>query len=442
MKKMEKKPAAAGASASATVQIEKPIYGGKFLAHAEGKAVFVPLVLPGEQVRVRVAEAKRGYATAEVEEIVVPAPERIAPRCRHYGACGGCDYQHTGYAVQLELKEKILRETFSRAGVEAPEKIEILSGEPWGYRNRIRLAVDEQGGLGYRGRGSHALVAIEECPIAAPILVKAALEAREALREATPQWRPNEIAFFATADESSLVMSVFARETKSYIFEKFAEALHARVPQLSGAELMFEEPQQGRKPAPPPQFVACWGANAIDYHAAEFDYRVEHGAFFQVNRLLADQLVEQVTRDAQGELAWDLYAGVGLFAHKLAENFERVVAVEIAPAATATLGANLAGTGGEAVKAATLDFLRNNRRGERPDWIVVDPPRAGLGPDVTKNLGEIAAPAMTYVSCDPATLARDLKDLVERGYAIASVTLADLFPQTLHLETVVRLRRA
>jgi 23S rRNA (uracil1939-C5)-methyltransferase len=442
MKNEMKKSAQAEVSASTTVRIEKPIYGGKFLAHAEGKAVFVPLVLPGEQARVRVAEAKRGYATAEVEEIVTPAPERIAPRCKHFGACGGCDYQHAGYAQQLEFKEQILRETFSRAGVEVPEKIEILAGEPWGYRNRIRLAFNAQGNLGYRGRGSHAIIPIEECPIAAPILVKAALAAQEALRAATPTWRPTEISFFTTGDESALAMSVYAQSGKTYIFEKFAEALRERVPQLSGAELLFEEKPVGRKPAPEPHFVACWGENALAYHAAEFDYRVEHGAFFQVNRLLVDQLVEQVTRDAQGTLAWDLYAGVGLFSRPLAARFERVVAVEIAPTATATLSANLEGTGGTAVKAATLDFLRQNKRVEKPDWIVVDPPRAGLGPDVTKVLGEIAAPAITYVSCDPATLARDLKALVESGYAIAAVTLADLFPQTLHLETVVQLRRA
>lgn len=442
MKKMEKRPAQAGKSASATVQIEKPIYGGRFLAHAEGKAVFVPLVLPGEQVRIRVAEAKRGYATAEVEEIVTPAPERITPRCRHYGVCGGCDYQHTDYAQQLAFKETILRETFARAGVAAPEKIEILSAEPWGYRNRIRLAVDAEGNLGYRGRGSHAICALEECPIAAPILVKAALAASEVLRDVMPRWRPNEIAFFTTADEGTLSMSVYAGVTKSYIFEKFAEALRERLPQLAGGELLLEEPQQGRKPAPLPRFVSCWQADAIHYRAAGFDYRVEHGAFFQVNRALVDELVARVTGEARGTLAWDLYAGVGLFAHKLAESFGRVIAVEIAPAATATLGANLAGTGGEAVKATTLDFLRKNKRDEQPDWIIADPPRAGLGADVTKLLGEIAAPAITYVSCDPATLARDLKDLIERGYQIAAVSLADLFPQTLHLETVVQLRRA
>jgi len=442
MMRDEKRSASAEANSFATVQIEKPIYGGKFLAHAEGKAVFVPLVLPGEQARVRVAEAKRGYATAEVEEIVTPAPERIAPRCKHFGACGGCDYQHADYALQLEFKEKILRETFTRAGIEAPEQIEVLSAEPWGYRNRIRLALNAEGKLGYRGRGSHEVVPIEECPIAAPILVKAALAAQEALPVAARGWRPLEIAFFTKEDESALLMSVIAHSGTEETLAAFAEELQKSVPQIAGAELLIQAAAQGRHPAPPPRFVACWGVEAFTYRAAGFDYRVGHGAFFQVNRLLVDRLVECVTKDAHGALAWDLFAGVGLFARQLGAQFERVVAVEIAPSATATLGANLAETGGVAVKATTVDFLRKNKRDQRPDWIVVDPPRAGLGPDVTKLLGEIAAPAITYVSCDPATLARDLKALAESGYAIASVTLADLFPQTLHLETVVQLRHA
>ena len=123
------------------VQIEKPIYGGAFLARVEGKAVFVPLALPGEQARVRIVEEKRGYATAEVEEIVAAAPERIAPACRHFGACGGCQYQHAEYAAQLEFKKAILRETLERGGVHAPEEIAVLAGEPWAYRNRIRRGV-------------------------------------------------------------------------------------------------------------------------------------------------------------------------------------------------------------------------------------------------------------------------------------------------------------
>jgi 23S rRNA (uracil1939-C5)-methyltransferase len=168
---------------------------------------------------------------------------------------------------------------------------------------------------------------------------------------------------------------------------------------------------------------------------------VNHGAFFQVNRWLVDDLAECVTSGQSGETAWDLFAGVGLFARRLVESFVHLVAVESAPAAVNALKQNLSGTGATAVRAATLEFLRGTRKGERPDLIVVDPPRTGLGAETTALLGEIGAPAMTYVSCDPATLARDLRVLVDVSYAIESVMLADLFPQTFHLETVVRLRR-
>ncbi|HEY1803698.1 MAG TPA: 23S rRNA (uracil(1939)-C(5))-methyltransferase RlmD, partial [Terracidiphilus sp.] len=170
-----------------------------------------------------------------------------------------------------------------------------------------------------------------------------------------------------------------------------------------------------------------------------FQYRVDQGSFFQVNRWLVDELVETVTNGLSGGLAWDLFAGVGLFARKLAEKFERVIAVEAA--ATAGLEENLRGTNASALKATTLEFLQRKPKSERPDAIVVDPPRTGLGAETTALLAEIAAPELIYVSCDPATLARDLRALVGAGYAIEQVTLADLFPQTFHLETVVRLRR-
>jgi 23S rRNA (uracil1939-C5)-methyltransferase len=172
-----KSPATPSAKQSAgpqLVEIEKPIYGGAFLARLEGKAVFVPLTLPGEQARVRITQSKPGYATAEVEEIVSAAPERIAPACPHFGACGGCHYQHTDYATQLAFKPAILRETLERGGVAVPAEIDLLSGNPWAYRNRIRLAFDAAGNLGYRGRRSHGVIPIQECPIAAPLLVEAA----------------------------------------------------------------------------------------------------------------------------------------------------------------------------------------------------------------------------------------------------------------------------
>jgi 23S rRNA (uracil1939-C5)-methyltransferase len=428
--------------ATQLVRIEKPVYGGAFLARVEGKAVFVPLALAGEEARVRIAEEKRGYATAEVEEILSASPERIEPRCPHFGACGGCSYQHTGYAQQIEIKRTILRETLERAGVSAPEEIDVLAGEPWGYRNRIRLAIDATGRMGYRGRGSHAVVPLTECPIAAPLLVEAARVAAEVLQTQARMLRPTEIALFANAEASELQVSVYARMAARGAFEVFARGLAERAPALKGAELVVEQAAQGRRGTPQQKTMARWGASSIVYRAAGHEYRVDHGAFFQVNRWLVDGLVECVTHAAQGKLAWDLFAGVGLFARVLADRFERVVAVEAAPMATDALAANLAGTGGKAVKASTADFLRRAGTKEKPDFVVVDPPRAGLGAEVTAALGALKAERMVYVSCDPATLARDLKALTASGYAVERVAMADLFPQTFHLETVVELRRA
>jgi 23S rRNA (uracil1939-C5)-methyltransferase len=432
MKRPAKQPAE-----SHLVEIGKPVYGGAFLARIEGKAVFVPLALPGEQARVRITQSKPGYATAEVEEIIRAAPERIAPACPHFGACGGCHYQHTDYATQLKFKQAILRETLERGGVAVAAEIAVLAGEPWHYRNRIRLAFDAAGNLGYRGRRSHAVVPLRECPIAAPLLVRAALAFAEVARGFAPALHPTEIALFCDATETALLATVFTASPARIRFDELAQSLHEQVSALTGAELTIEG-SNGQQP----RTLARWGAPSLDYHAAGFEYRVDHGAFFQINRCLVDALVERVIAGHKGKLAWDLFAGVGLFARQLAANFARVVAVESAPSGTAALEANLRSTAGVAVKAETLAFLLRNRKGERPDLIVVDPPRTGLGAETCALLAEVAAPAVVYVSCDPATLARDLRALTASGYQIESITLADLFPQTFHLETVVQLCRA
>jgi 23S rRNA (uracil1939-C5)-methyltransferase len=424
-------------SQSQFVEIEKPIYGGAFLARLEGKAIFVPLTLPGEQARVRITQSKSGYATAEAEEILRPAPERIASACQHFGACGGCHYQHTDYRTQLAFKQAILRETLLRGGVALPAEIAVLSGEPWRYRNRLRLAFDLAGNPGYRGRRSHAVVPVSECPVAAPLLVEASLAFAQVARSFAPALRSTEISLFCDTDETALLTTIFIASPAKMRFDELALALHERIPALIGAELVVEGSNRLQS-----RTVAQWGAASLNYRAAGFDYRVDHGAFFQVNRWLVDELVERVIADHEGKLAWDLFAGVGLFARQLAANFARVVAVESASSATAALEKNLSGTTGVAVKAETLAFLRRSRASERPDLIVVDPPRTGLGAESCALLGKIGAPAVACVSCDPATLARDLRALIASGYAIQSIALADLFPQTYHLETVVQLRRA
>jgi len=425
-------------SSTQTIEIEKPIYGGNFLARQDGKAIFVPMALPGETVRVHLVEdkAKRGYALAELQQLVTAAPQRIAPRCPHFGPCGGCNYQHTDYAHQLQIKETILRETFERAGIAGPDVIHVLSGDPWEYRNRIRVAFDAAGNPGYRERRSNAIVSIRECPIAAPLLVRAALAAGDVLARVPHNLRPHELLLFSNADESGLLATFFVRELAQLNLDSIACALHERIPELRGGELA-----SGGRPGHPPRALAQWGAPSLVYRAAGVDYRVDNGAFFQVNRRLIDALVGRVVADHRGALAWDLFAGVGLFARLLAKHFEKVIAVESAPSSTPALAVNLAGTTGEAVAASTLDFLRENAAGPRPDLIVVDPPRTGLGEEINHLLSTIGPPRVVYVSCDPATLARDLRALLASGYAFESVTMADLFPQTFHLETIVCLRR-
>jgi len=419
------------------LQIEKPLYGGAFLSHLDGKAVFVPLTLPGELARIRITEDKRGYATGEAEVIVTSVPERVMPGCRHFGTCGGCHYQHADYQTQLALKRAVLFETMERAHVEMPKAIDVLAGEPWGYRNRIRIAFDSAGNPGYRGRRSHTIVPISECPIAAPLLVKAAFAVADAAGEFAPSLQQTEVSLFCNSNETELLASVSVGSRLNFSFDRFCGVLSERIPTLRGAELLVEDRARHE-----PQTKDRWGAPSLAYRAGKVDYRVDQGAFFQVNRWLIDELVDRVTRGYTGALAWDLFAGVGLFARRLAKNFERVVAVESSPTALAPLNQNLTGITGEAVKAETLAFLRGQNRASRPDLIIVDPPRTGLGTEITSQLADIRSPGLVYVSCDPATLARDLHALIDSGYAIESMTLIDLFPQTFHLETVVDLKRA
>lgn len=422
---------------SVLVQIEKPIYGGSFLARLEGKAIFVPFTLPGEEARVRIAEEKRSYASAEPEAILAAAPNRVMPGCRHFGVCGGCQYQHADYESQLAFKAAILRETFERGGVPAPEKIETIAGDPWRYRNRIRLAIDAAGRVGYRARRSHAIVAIDECPIAAPMLVKAAIDAGEVLRALDPTFSSTEISLFSNADETGLLVTLFAQRRSKNSIERFAERLNERVPVLKGVQLLVSD-----RTGQAAETIAEWGESSLAYGVGGFDYLVGHEAFFQVNRWLLDRFVDRVTAGRTGTTAWDLFAGVGLFARKLAAGFEKVIAVESAPASARTLDLNLEGSTGTGVKADVTAFLRSKSARSKPDLVVVDPPRAGLGGEVTSLLANISARTIVYVSCDPATLARDLRTLIGAGYAVSSVTLADLFPQTFHLETVVELQRS
>lgn len=423
---------------SETARIGSAEYGGTFTTEGAGALGFV---LPGELV------------TAEPLVVLEASADRVAPGCAHFGACGGCQYQHASYAAQVGLKAGILRGILVDAGIADVPAIQTHQGEPWGYRNRIRLRVERVGDgfrIGYSRRATNEFLSVSECPIAAPLLWRAA-EALAGLGVSDAncgRWlaAASEVELFCTADESRLQMTLFLRDANrdGGSFPGLCERLKATVPELvgAGAEL---DPELNRRVRRRWDGVG-WGAPGLNYEVAGRLYWVSRGAFFQVNRWLVDELVQLVCADVSGGLAWDLFAGVGLFTRALAERFKRVVAVEVGDSAAADLAIAAKGgkgrAGFEAVHATTLEFLtaRELHR-ERPELIVLDPPRAGLGVEAAAVLARIGAAAVVYVSCDPVTLARDLAVLTREAYRIESVDLVDLFPQTFHLETVVRLVR-
>jgi 23S rRNA (uracil1939-C5)-methyltransferase len=425
------------------VTIEKLIYGGEGLAHHDGSTVFVPFVLPAERVAAVTVEQKKKFIRARIERVLEPSPDRAAARCPHFGTCGGCDYQHIPYESQLKYKTEILRETLRRIGrIDWPGEITAHASPPWGYRNRAQWKVrplSEDGaagmGIGYFRAGSTALCAVQDCAILSPLLLKTLLALRAAAEQGTLPRELREIEAFAGANDAKLLLNAtFAGFPKQA--QQLADQLKQILPEL--VSLLFHDPTRER--------MELDGPGYVDYEAAGSTYRVGHFSFFQVNRFIVDDLVREVAEsETEGRLALDLFAGVGLFSAALAKRFPRVIAVESNPAAARDLETNASGRAaprgrGIEVRAADVEQFLGKLK-EKPELVVLDPPRAGLEPDIVKHLARISPPRLTYVSCDPPTLARDLASLLARGYEISHLHLFDLFPQTFHMEAVVGLRR-
>ncbi len=411
------------------LRIEKCIYGGAGLARADGKTIFVPYTLPGELVEALVTEDKRSFANAELGAVLESAPERTAPPCEYFGQCGGCQYQHATYEQQREIKLGILRETLERAKLKTLPDISPVYAEPFGYRNRVRLHIQRQPfALCYKKRSSHHNLPVTHCPIAAPLIEQAIAET---IHCANPFLADcDEIEFFTNDSQSELLLSLWTSRRSGNVsdaLKQFCEQLRRKLSSLSGAAIFLTEKNRLEKK------LAAWGESSLAYRAGAHAYKVSAGSFFQVNRFLIDPLLQLVTANQSGRIAWDLYAGVGLFSLPLRQQFDQVVSVEVAPSSSGDLRKNLAS--GKIVQSDTLEFLRRHR-GETPDLIVVDPPRSGLGNHVTTLLTKVRPKTMVYVSCDPATLSRDLHALVESGYRLTSMHMVDLFPQTFHLESV------
>jgi 23S rRNA (uracil1939-C5)-methyltransferase len=448
---------------SETLHIDRALYSGNGLAHTDrGGAVLVPFTLPGETV-----EASNPNASNEAQLLCVltPSPERVPPPCPHFGSCGGCHYQMANYPEQLRLKQSIFAELLKGAGVEAAPEPSMHTAEPWGYRNRIRLRVartlgggddtDTEGSLrlGYNRHATTDFLPITTCLIAAPVLWSTAksLLAAAAEDRDVAYWlnATAEVELFCDHTMKRIQVTFFCAPRTKPLFgslDRAAITLQAYAPQgvlITATAAAAFDPRTG----PTGRIIAEAGAPGLNYRVLDETYWVTRGGFFQTNRFLLETLVELVCNDDDhprtGTLAWDLFAGVGLFSRVLARSFSEITAVEANPTAVADLRSALTKTGSASTvhESTTLDFLhRAVLDRDRPDLIVLDPPRAGVGLEACELLNSIAAPSIVYVSCDPTTLARDLS-VFQPFYNIRALHLVDLFPQTFHLETVAILQR-
>ncbi len=437
------------------LSIEKLIYGGDGLARtpadSDGRsmAVFVPFVLPEEKVEAEIRQEKHGFARGWLTQLIEASPDRIDARCPYFQVCGGCHYQHIPYERQLEFKAGILRETLQRiAKIELQAEIRLHPSPPWNYVNRTRLLVrtEPEFAVGYFHFGSHEFLPVRECPISSPLLNRVMARLLE-LRGLDCPAAVEEIELFADATDERLLACAFSgRDGDQRDLLCWAEALQRELPEIKGLTFFPSRRRSEDENAPTDlKALAQFGAKSIRYRTKNHEYQVSAGAFFQVNRHLIDDLVSVVTGNAQGDVALDLYAGVGLFSAVLARNFHHIFGVEASLTSHAdfvqNVPANVKAVGGRAEDYLTSAYLTSRRVRGRPDLVVLDPPRAGAGEAMIRSLVDLGAPRVRYVSCDPATLARDITPLLANGYHIEEAHLFDLFPETFHIESVMLLAR-
>jgi len=380
------------------VEIERLLPGGVGLAHADGKTVFVALAAPGDRLLVDIERQQGKIFFASIHEILSPSPVRIEPPCPYFGRCGGCDFQQLNYEAQLAAKVEIVRDCLHRiAKLEPlPEVVIHRSPDQWRYRARATWQFDEEKGtLGYYERASRRVCDVTDCAVLVPELQTALSSLRATpFHEFPPGIKHLEVA--TSRDDVSLAPEFADFQTRELSLQVGGEVYH---------------------------------------------YNAE--AFFQVNQDLLASLIDYSLADASGDSALDLYCGVGLFTLPLARRFKSVVGIEANSVAARFARRNLQRadlTNTQVVTAKVGEWLSaKEARSRKADFILLDPPRAGAESVVIKGVLALAPRQISYVSCDPATLARDLKKLLAGGYKLDSIASFDMFPQTHHVETIARL---
>ncbi len=400
------------------VTIERILPGGLGLAHADGKTVMVALAAPGDRLSVRVDREKGNVVFASIEEIIEASPQRIEPPCPYFGRCGGCDFQQMNYQTQLAAKKKIIRDCLHRiARIEVPDFEIIAAPNEWHYRARAQWQYDaEQKQLGYFEAASRRVCDVVECAVLVPELQQTLEELRSEMFE---DLLPREAKYFRAfaGDHGAIVAPGFERRRRSQRGPAQKNSTSSRAEESAEVTRMI----------------------------ASETYRMGAESFFQTNVDLLPQLIDVAIGKQRGDSAIELYCGVGLFTVPLARRLKAVIGVEDDADATEFARKNLANAGldnAEIERSDVGNWLAWNEQNPRCaalDFLLLDPPRTGAESRVISGILKLKPKRICYVSCDPATLARDLKKLIAGGYSLDSIVAFDMFPQTHHVETVVHL---
>jgi 23S rRNA (uracil1939-C5)-methyltransferase len=399
------------------LQLTAMAHGGSALGRHEGRVIFVPYAIPGETVRVELVEARARWGRARLLEVLEPSPHRVEPPCPYFGQdkCGGCQFQHIDYEAQAEYKREVVLDQLARLGGLPDANVQEIIGaaEPWAYRNHVQFHTTPQGKLGFLTADTHHVIPIEECLITDPLLddLWAALDMK------WPQLHRLSLRCgSATGDR----MAIF--ELNEY------EDFDIEVDFAVSCVILLADGEA----------VVLMGKAYLEEQVAGRDYRVSANSFFQVNTAGAEALVALVHEGlapASGDTLVDLYCGVGLFGLSLADRVSRIVGVESDPSAAADFRFNAQGMD-------QVALIENKAQAALPrieepiDLLVLDPPRSGAGQGVIEQFARLKPRRIAYVSCDPATLARDARHLTESGFKLREVQPVDLFPQTYHVESV------
>jgi 23S rRNA (uracil1939-C5)-methyltransferase len=397
------------------VELTGLAYGGEALGRLpDGRVIFVPFALPGERVRARVREEKQRFVRAELLEVLSASPERVAPRCIHYGTCGGCHYQHLPYEAQVAAKSAILADQLRRIGsIPNPSVLPAAASQPWSYRNHVQFHLTPEGRLGYYTHDASQVFPIQECHLPQALIDQVW---RQLDFEALPEIE--RVAIRQGSDEDLLLI---------------LESSDLQPPELSIEELDISVVHLS-----PAGSLVLAGSLEISMQVMGRVFQVSAGSFFQVNTVMAEAMVRylleliSLPREA---VILEAYCGVGLFSAFLAPHAGRLVGIETSFDACRDFVANLDEFDHvELYEAPVEDVLPALEI--RPDLILVDPPRAGLSRGALQALAALSAPQFIYISCDPATLGRDARQLASYGYKLQSSKLFDLFPQTYHIESI------